>query len=340
MVNFAHRPRSFQKESLPQNGSQRFSALASIAAVGIGINLFVYSYTAISNYQTGLRLSLAGSPEIAEASPAGIALNDPLTETHIWDLFEGGSNSIVGRAVGTAEGTRTADGGKTQSWYGHKDPGDAAWNIGTFSYNRTRDRTGITAPETADQHYLQILKARTRLMLKQAKKTGVTLTLAEWINTIDLLTQSPEAALGWSDQQNPGFISNLIRIKQRGINGQQAIIAARIDGFRNNATQKYEAWTDKQGLTRDQQRRTLAVTKTVEAWLKQQHRTVSFTPPLPFNSIESQNPYGTTEWKSCTQQIQSRYWQMGAWDAINQQPMMSQDPDYLKGYQFTQSHAF
>jgi hypothetical protein len=66
-------------------------------------------------------------------------------------LLQGGSDSIVAIAVGCAEGTRTADGGKTAAWYGHTDPGNGPKNQGSFSYQHE-----AKSPEDAD--ILQIQK--------------------------------------------------------------------------------------------------------------------------------------------------------------------------------------
>ncbi|HIK15393.1 MAG TPA: hypothetical protein IGS53_08950, partial [Leptolyngbyaceae cyanobacterium M33_DOE_097] len=49
-------------------------------------------------------------------------------------LFKGGSQSVVARTVGHAEGTRTAAGGYTRAYRGHVDPGNGVWNLGTFSF--------------------------------------------------------------------------------------------------------------------------------------------------------------------------------------------------------------
>ncbi len=78
-----------------------------------------------------------------------------------------GSNAPVAIVVGNAEGTRTANGGKTKLYYGHTDPGDKKPNIGSFSYNASRGLGGATTPEAADKVELQGLNsARTKYEAK------------------------------------------------------------------------------------------------------------------------------------------------------------------------------
>ena len=65
-------------------------------------------------------------------------------------VFEGGTDSLVARAVGSAEGTRTPTGAFNPAYNGHTDPGNGVWNMGTFSYQH-----GAKTPAEADQKQLQ-----------------------------------------------------------------------------------------------------------------------------------------------------------------------------------------
>jgi len=323
--------------------TKRVQILMVVAAVGFGLNLFVGIYSAVYPPIASRRgsESIESGVIAAPVKPASILAiarlksSDTLNESQLLALFEGGSDSLVARTIGPAEGTRTSDGTKTQGWYGHSDPGDGRWNVGTFSYNNTRDNTKITDPEAADKHYLQILKSRAATLFRQSKQVGISLTLQEWINAIDLSNQAPQPAVGWTDQLNPGFIANLAQFKRKGIRGENAVLKTRIEGFRNTRTGKYEAWTDLAGLKRDQTRRMLAASAAMQVWQQQQleQTPVAFNRTVSFSNIESQNPYGH-KWNSIDQQTQALYWQMGAWDGINQNPAISSDPSYQQGYQF------
>ncbi|OLP18842.1 hypothetical protein BST81_07950, partial [Leptolyngbya sp. 'hensonii'] len=72
-------------------------------------------------------------------------------------LFQGGSFSLVAKAVGAAEGTRTPDGGRTWAYYGHRDPGNGVWNLGSFSYQH-----GADSPAEADVKQLRRLTGQAR----------------------------------------------------------------------------------------------------------------------------------------------------------------------------------
>ncbi|MGG6262915.1 hypothetical protein ACQ4M3_29030 [Leptolyngbya sp. AN03gr2] len=316
-----------------QSSNQRLHRLFLVAIAGAGLNLTLNLYSLTTPYQAQLR-------EYARSNLQALThvnLNTPLTNDQVPLLFEGGVNSIVARGTGTAEATRTPDGNITENWKGHTDPGDGEWNIGTFSYNANRDKTRITTPKEADRYYLEKLKIRSGILLTQSHQANTRLTLEEWLNAIDLATQAPEAALGWSDGQNPGFISNLISLKRQGMRGQKAIVAARVASFRNIKTRRYETWTDRSGLEHDQTRRLVAIAESVSVWQQQQQHInrVAFKKPTDFSTIEKQNPYGYQQWQSLEEYNKALYWQMGAWSALNNRPAISNFPTYEEGYKFT-----
>ncbi|MEM7063837.1 MAG: hypothetical protein AAF572_11815 [Cyanobacteria bacterium P01_B01_bin.77] len=135
-------------------------------------------------------------------------------------LFQGGSHSIVARAVGSAEGTRTTDGGYTSAYYGHVDPGNHKWNLGSFSYQH-----GANSPAEADDKQLQRLYEQALTLRQQASQHQVTLSLAEELNGIDLANQAPLAAL------DRGYIDWLAVARQQPMGERDRIIWARTRAF-------------------------------------------------------------------------------------------------------------
>ncbi|HZG38747.1 MAG TPA: hypothetical protein VEZ50_08700, partial [Nodosilinea sp.] len=118
-------------------------------------------------------------------------------------LFEGNSDSLVAWAVGSAEGTRTPNGAINPAYFGHTDPGNRVWNIGTFSYQH-----GAKTPEEADQKQLARLQNQGDVLRQRALKHGLNLTLEETLNGLDLANQSPLAAIG-----RVGYIERLAEAK-------------------------------------------------------------------------------------------------------------------------------
>jgi hypothetical protein len=188
-------------------------------------------------------------------------------------MFNGGSESLVARAVGAAEGTRTADGTKTQNYYGHVDPGDGKWNVGTFSYNNTRDGTNITTPEAADAHYLDRLQERAAVIQSKAEQSGIDLTFAEWLNGIDLANQAPRAVM-----EEGGFVERLAEAKHtKGLSGQAAILESRVwafwdpqkGGWDAPGLRAYDDISKAESIRRDQERRMLAIADALAVYQQQ-----------------------------------------------------------------------
>lgn len=147
-------------------------------------------------------------------------------------LFDGGSDSVVARTVGHAEGTRHYDGSKNPAWWGHDDPGNGVWNLGTFSYQHD-----AASPEQADEKQLKRLEQQTQQILADAQARGLQLSEAELLNAIDLANQAPLAAL--DDQGN--FNEHLKRAKEQGLQGWEAILYARRESFRDPSTGNWAA---------------------------------------------------------------------------------------------------
>lgn len=161
------------------------------------------------------------------------------------DLFAGGNDSLVARTVGHAEGTRTATGAKTKAYWGHTDPGNGVWNLGTFSYqHQAKDQAD------ADNKQLARLQKQFAIIQQQAKAKGIVLDQTEKLNAIDLANQAPLAALDIG-----GFVDRLVECKRN-------LHCARSRAFINPRTNRLEApglGNTMPGVERDQQRRMDAI---------------------------------------------------------------------------------
>ena len=162
-------------------------------------------------------VSLSFTPKPTQASPTPIT---QVVRHALENLFHDGSNSLVARAVGSAEGTRTPDGGYTAAYYGHVDPGNHKWNLGSFSYQH-----GAKSPADADRKQLKRLYKQALDLRQQANQHQVTLTLAEELNGIDLANQAPLAAL------DRGYIDWLAIARQQPMNETDRNIWARTRAF-------------------------------------------------------------------------------------------------------------
>lgn len=178
------------------------------------------------------------------------------------NLFVGNSDSLVARAIGNAEGTRSATGGLTRAYYGHRDPGNQVWNLGTFSYQH-----GASSPGEADQRQLKRLQSQVQVLQKRALKHGLTLSLEETLNGLDLANQSPLAAIG-----RVGYVERLAEAKAKGHAGAEAIVVARTRSYINPETQRWNApglGNTEASIRRDQERRTLAVAQALAAYQRE-----------------------------------------------------------------------
>jgi len=199
---------------------------------------------------------------IAQAEPEPEVLPSPEIDP-ILSLFEQDSDSLVAIAVGSAEGTRTPAGTINPAYFGHTDPGNRAWNMGTFSYQH-----GANSPAEADRKQLNRLKSQTEVLKRRALSHGMNLTLEETLNGIDLANQSPLAAIG-----RVGYIERLAEAKANGYDGAKAIVVARTRSYINPNTNRWNApglGNTEASITRDQQRRADAVAAAIAAY-RQRH---------------------------------------------------------------------
>jgi hypothetical protein len=173
-------------------------------------------------------------------------------------LFTGNVNSLVAKAVGSAEGTRTPTGDRTRAYYGHTDPGNRVWNRGSFSYQHS-----ASSPEDADQKQLQRLANQALIIEARAADYGLHLTVEEKLNGIDLANQAPKAAL-----DRGGYIDWLAKARQRGMKGADAVLWARTRSFINPVTQRWDApglGNTAERIERDQARRMDAIARAIAA---------------------------------------------------------------------------
>lgn len=176
--------------------------------------------------------------------------------------FEGESESLVAVAIGHAEGTRTPEGDRTPAYYGHADPGNGRWNLGSFSYQHCPEHTPpCTTPAAADRHQIQRLRHQSFLIQQQAHTLGLDLSAEELLNGLDLANQAPAAAL------DRGYLHWLKEARQAGMTGQEAILWARVRSFLDPDTQRWNApglGNNIDYITADQSRRMEAIARVME----------------------------------------------------------------------------
>ncbi|MFM7448877.1 MAG: hypothetical protein ACKO24_09795 [Leptolyngbyaceae cyanobacterium] len=218
-----------------------------------------------SSSQPPLAFEPAAAPvTVAPPAPAAPtpAVNPPPLDQA--SLFAGGSDSLVARAVGHAEGTRTADGRKTSAYYGHTDPGNRVWNIGSFSFQHCGEASySCTSPDEADRHQLRRLKTQAEAIRQRAAATGVPLSLEAELNGIDLANQAPAAALG-----QPGYVEWLDKAEERGLKGEEAVLWARVSSYWDPQRQGWNApglGNSETTITHDQNRRMTAISRVLES---------------------------------------------------------------------------
>ena len=133
-------------------------------------------------------------------------------------------------AIGINEGTRTADGGYTKAYYGHRDPGNGKLNIGTVSGQQGG------SPQSSDRRWMGILTNTSVKVTPLLQRLGIPQNSVGFnrllFNALDLAVQAPAAL--------PDFLKRLPRILQAGVT-IEAIAKARADSFFNPATGRLEA---------------------------------------------------------------------------------------------------
>lgn len=167
-------------------------------------------------------------------------------------IYEGGSNSLVARTVGSAEGTRKSNGERTKAYYGHVDPGNGAWNLGTFSYQHE-----ASSPEEADEKQLMRLQRQEYQLKEKAAQWKVPLSIEVRLNGLDLANQAPLAAL-----DKGGYIERLAEAYASGKSGEAAIVWARTQAYFDTDKQVWDApglGNNRYSIQQDQERRMAAI---------------------------------------------------------------------------------
>ncbi len=202
--------------------------------------------------------SLANSGLItsyAEEKPIANSKGLPVLAPQIQALFRGGPDSVVARAVGSAEGTRSPNGDRTWAYHGHRDPGNGHWNLGSFSYQH-----GATSPAEADEKQLKRLENQARQLQQLARQKQLTLSITEALNGIDLANQAPLAAL------DRGYIDRLEEARQLSLGEAEGILHARTWSYWDPDLDRWDApglgnqWLS---ISEDQRRRQEAIAQTL-----------------------------------------------------------------------------
>jgi murein DD-endopeptidase MepM/ murein hydrolase activator NlpD len=184
-----------------------------------------------------------------------------LSQDAVLKWLEGGTNSLIAKVIGMAEGNRTASGALTNHAYGHTDPGNGAYNIGSFSAQGALNDGTIGG---SDQRVIdRLIRPRIKELFTAATKAGVLVTPQVLLNYLDLANQAPDAATGWNNGQ--GFLGKLGELKGRE-NDVNTISALRVESFRNNQGRLETSFKSAGDLLRDQQRRMGELTKAITAF--------------------------------------------------------------------------
>lgn len=214
---------------------------------------------------------------VAKAEPTVEVTPFKYSFDNFYSLFEGGTESLVARAVGSAEGTRTPEGHRNPAYYGHADPGNGVWNLGTFSYQH-----GAASPEEADDKQLRRLQTQTEKLRQIALHQGLQLSQEELLNGIDLANQAPLAAL-----DRGGYIDWLKEAHGLGMQGAEAIVWARTRSFIDPDTQRWNApglGNNVYSISHDQERRANAISRAIAAFNTQTQMAIA---PAPTANVET-----------------------------------------------------
>lgn len=212
----------------------------------------------------------------------------PVTVNPSDDIFAGGSNSLVARTVGSAEGTRTVDGHKTPAYHGHTDPGNGVWNLGSFSYQHE-----AANPEEADEKQLARLQRQDQTLKQHADRLDVTnyeSDLTVRLNGIDLANQSPMAALA---EDGGGYIDRLKQAHEMGLIGSEAVLWARVRSYLDPDTNRWNApglGNTVENISHDQERRMDAIARAFEVYQAEVARFAAKPPSQPVSPPQPQDP--------------------------------------------------
>jgi len=190
-----------------------FISGASSASAGELENASPDSLAALrTSWQQGTQgLETAPLPQVAAATPTRYVPSAITTDKHETFVM-----------IGVAEGTRTAGGGYTKAYYGHRDSGDGNNNRGTVSGGRGNR----LSPRQVDQKWMRVLTSRSQQATPVLRAAGLEPGTAGWnrvmFNVLDLSVQSPAAV--------PDFLAKLGQVRGQRFT-VEAIAKARSDSF-------------------------------------------------------------------------------------------------------------
>lgn len=201
-------------------------------------------------------VSAAPQSQEVEAQPAEVATH--VTTITLEALTAGDADSLAMVAIGAAEGTRGPDGSKNPAYQGHTDPGNAAWNKGTCSWQATP----VATPEEGDARCLERVKQDFARLTEEAAAMGMKLSLEELVNGLDLANQAPLATKG-----EGSYLHRLKEARDKGLSGWEAISWARVWSYIDPATGTWNApglGNNEADITHDQERRMGMIQKALE----------------------------------------------------------------------------
>ena len=174
------------------------------------------------SWQSGQQgLNTAPMPQVAASTPVRFVPTAINSDNH--ELFV---------MVGVAEGTRTASGGYTKAYYGHRDAGDGNLNRGTVSGGRGTQ----ASPQMVDRRWMgtltNVMQRMRPYLIVYGLQPGTQGYNRMMFNLIDLTVQSPAAA--------QDFAGKLIQLKNSNWT-VEAIAKARADSYINPQTGRLEA---------------------------------------------------------------------------------------------------
>lgn len=194
---------------------------------------------------------------------------DPDQLIELWSKGDDIEQTLVAIFVGSAEGTRTIDGGKTSLYESHIDPGNGVKNRGSFSYQFGNEEN-LTPQESSKRQFAKI-KGHMETVKRKAAQYGITLTPWEWANAIDLANQAPLCIT-----EDGGYVERLVeahqKAKENGWNEYQIVLYARLwsyydarkGGFDANGLRAYDDISKEESVRRDQDRRMSMMKKALE----------------------------------------------------------------------------
>jgi hypothetical protein len=216
-------------------GMQRLTGVTDDGMVGpetlAAVNRYVGTSTGMESPGMGSSTATTTAVTATVNEPGIVHQGNVVSPEAFAGQVFGDHNSPVARSVGAAEGTRNPQTGEpTEAFYGHPDPGDGLWNLGTFSYSPERNGVPAGTPEEADVLYQQVLRERYDEMVgifqREFDGSGHAITSEMIMNGIDLANQAPAAALN-----DRGYVERLKEYLDAGHTGQEAIIGARVDSY-------------------------------------------------------------------------------------------------------------